>query len=144
MAFRWNSIGQSIEEAKVMASLIYEGIVEAFPGLKIVMSHGGGYFPHYMGRMDRNVSNRPDSMANIKRKPSEYLRSFYYDTCVFDPAVLTALAQRVGADRLVMGSDYPVGEFDPKGFVQACPELRGEQAAMIVGGSAAKLLGLAS
>jgi aminocarboxymuconate-semialdehyde decarboxylase len=114
----WNSIGQSIEEVKVMTSLIYEGVMDRFPSLKIVISHGGGYFPHNLGRMDRNVTNFPDSMKNISRKPSEYLRSFYYDTCVYDPSVLFALVQRVGADRLVMGSDCPVGESDPIGFIK--------------------------
>ncbi len=78
-----------------MASTIYESVVETFPNLKIVMSHGGGYFPHNMGRMDHNVTNRPDSMKNIRRKPSEYLRSFYYDTCLFDPAILAVLIQRL-------------------------------------------------
>ena len=62
----WNSVGQPIEEAKVMSSLIYEGVLESFPDLKIVMAHGGGYMPHYHGRLDRNVKNRPDTMANIK------------------------------------------------------------------------------
>lgn len=138
----WNSIGQSIEEAKVMASIIYEGVVERFPNLKIVISHGGGYAPHNMGRMDRNVINRPDSMANIGRKPSEYLRSFYYDTCLFDPAILRALIDRVGADRLVMGSDYPVGDPDPIGFIQKCPGLTAEEQDLLIGGTAAKLLGL--
>jgi aminocarboxymuconate-semialdehyde decarboxylase len=138
----WNSIGQSIEEAKVMASLIYEGVMETFPNLKIVLSHGGGYFPHNTGRLDRNVKNRPDSMKNITRKPSEYLRSFYYDTCLFDPSLLAALITQVGADRLVMGSDYPVGETDPVGFVRECPTLSQEQAQMIMGGTAANLLAL--
>jgi aminocarboxymuconate-semialdehyde decarboxylase len=138
----WNSIGQSIEEAKVMASLIYEGVAESFPEMKFVISHGGGYFPHNTGRLDRNVTNRPDSMKNITRRPSEYLRSFYYDTCLFDQNLLAALALRVGADRLVMGSDYPVGEADPVGFIRQCRALSQEQAGMIVGGTAANLLGL--
>jgi aminocarboxymuconate-semialdehyde decarboxylase len=138
----WNSIGQSIEEVKVMASIIYEGVVETFPDLKIVISHGGGYFPHNMGRLNRNVTNRPDSMQNITRRPSEYLRSFYYDTCLYDSAVLTALVSRVGADRVVLGSDYPVGESDPIGFVENCPGISKTDAAMITGGTAAGLLGL--
>jgi aminocarboxymuconate-semialdehyde decarboxylase len=138
----WNSIGQSIEEVKVMASIVYEGIVETWPNLKIVMAHGGGYFPHYMGRMDRNVTNRPDSMQNITRKPSDYLRAFYYDTCVYDPEVLAALIRRVGADRLVMGSDYPVGNNDPVASVKATPGISDSEVAQITGGNAARLLGL--
>ncbi|MGP0090021.1 MAG: amidohydrolase family protein [Xanthobacteraceae bacterium] len=140
----WNSIGQSIEEAKVMASLIYEGVVESFPRLKLVMAHGGGYFPHNMGRMDRNVTNFPNSMKNITRKPSEYLRSFYYDTCLYDRTILAALIARVGADRLVMGSDYPVGEADPVDFIENCPGVFKADAAMMTGGTAAKLLGLSA
>src|SRR5688500_7881797 len=114
----WNSAGQSIEEAKVMASLIYEGVMHKYPKLKVVIAHGGGYFPHYMGRMDRNHANRPDTVKNTGgKKPSEFLRAFHYDTCVYDPAVLRVLLDRVGADRLVMGSDYPVGEKDPVGWI---------------------------
>ena len=55
----WTSIGQSIEEVKVMTSLIYEGVLDRFPGLKVVMAHGGGYMPYYMGRLDRNITDKP-------------------------------------------------------------------------------------
>jgi len=141
----WNSLGQSIEETKVMASLIYEGVLTRYPGLKIVMAHGGGYFPHYLGRMDRNTANRPDTVKNTGgRPPSDFLRSFYYDTCVYDPQVLRALKERVGADRLVMGSDHPVGEKDPIGFVERCPGMTDADLALIAGGNAARLLGLAA
>ena len=138
----WNSAGQSIEESKVMASLIYEGVMTKFPGLKVVMAHGGGYFPHYMGRLDRNTANRPDTVRNAGGKtPSSFLRSFYYDTCVYDPQVLKVLLERVGADRLVMGSDYPVGEKDPVGWLRESG-VAGEDLARIAGGNAARLLGL--
>jgi aminocarboxymuconate-semialdehyde decarboxylase len=138
----WNSIGQSIEEVKVMTSIVYGGVVEKYPGIRIVMAHGGGYFPHNMGRLDRNVTNRPDSMQNIKKKPSEYLRAFYYDTCLYDTSILAALIKVVGAERVVMGSDYPVGEADPVGFVERCPGITKAEVDMITGGTAAKILGL--
>jgi aminocarboxymuconate-semialdehyde decarboxylase len=138
----WNSAGQSIEEAKAMASLIYEGVMHRFPNLKVVIAHGGGYFPHYLGRMDRNHANRPDTVKNTGgRKPSEFLRAFHYDTCVYDPAVLSVLAERVGTDRLVMGSDYPVGEKDPVGWIQGLA-LPSSDVEKICGGNAARLLGL--
>jgi aminocarboxymuconate-semialdehyde decarboxylase len=137
----WNSAGQSIEEAKVMASLIYEGVMTRFPRLKIVIAHGGGYFPHYLGRMDRNHANRPDTVKNTGgRKPSEFLRAFYYDSCVYDPQVLKVLLERVGADRLVMGSDYPVGEKDPVGWIRA--QVSPDDFPGIAGGNAAALLNL--
>jgi aminocarboxymuconate-semialdehyde decarboxylase len=140
----WNSVGQSIEETKCLTSLIYEGVMTRFPGLKVVIAHGGGYFPHYLGRMDRNTANRPDTVRNTGgRTPGSFLRSFYYDTCVYDPQVLQVLLERVGADRLVMGSDYPVGEKDPVGWLRQAG-VAGGDLANIAGGNAARLLGLAA
>jgi aminocarboxymuconate-semialdehyde decarboxylase len=138
----WNSLGQSIEEAKCMASLIYEGVMTMFAGVKIVMAHGGGYFPHYMGRLDRNTANRPDTVRHMEGKtPSDFLRDFYYDSCVYDPEVLKVLIQRVGVDRIVMGSDYPVGEQDPVAWLRSVG-LSGEDLAAAAGGNAARLLGI--
>jgi aminocarboxymuconate-semialdehyde decarboxylase len=138
----WNSVGQPIEEAKFIASLIYEGVLERLPSLKIVMAHGGGYLPHYYGRLDRNVKAHPHSAVNISRKPSQYLRNLYYDTCLYEPAMLGALVARVGPDRIVMGSDYPVGDTDPVGFVTRCRSLTPAEADMVLGGTAAALLGV--
>ena len=139
----WNSLGQSIEEARAMASLIYEGVMTRHPRLKVVMAHGGGYFPHYMGRVDRNTANRPDTVRNTGGKsPGEFLRAFHYDTCVYDPQVLKVLLERVGADRLVMGSDYPVGEKDPLAWLRQAG-VTGDELTAITGGNAARLLGLA-
>jgi aminocarboxymuconate-semialdehyde decarboxylase len=138
----WNSLGQSLEEAKFMASVIYEGILEFHPKLRLVIAHGGGYFPHNMGRLDRNVRNAPDSMRNITRKPSEFLKNVYYDTCLYDPAVLTALVKVVGADRLLLGSDWPIGEPDPIGLVNRCPDIGDLEKSMILGRRAAELIDL--
>jgi aminocarboxymuconate-semialdehyde decarboxylase len=138
----WNSVGQPIEEAKVMSSIIYEGIFEKFPGVKIVMAHGGGYLPHYFGRLDRNVTNMPESARHIKGKPSDYLAAFHYDTCTYNPSVIEALVHRVGVDRLVMGSDYPVGDPDPIGLVKSVSNITEQDRPAVLGGTAAKLLGL--
>ena len=137
----WNSLAQSLEETKFMASIIYEGILESFPRLKIVVVHGGGYFPHNMGRLDRNVKNAPQSMKNITRRPSGYLKSVYYDTCLYDPTVLSSLLKIVGPERMLLGSDYPVGEADPVAFVTSCPDLDEGQRGMILGERACALLG---
>jgi aminocarboxymuconate-semialdehyde decarboxylase len=138
----WNSIGQSIEECKLITSLIYEGVLERHPGIKVVVSHGGGMLPHYMGRLDRNVYNMPDSMVNISKKPSEYLRHLYYDSCVYDTDILEALVRKVGVDRIILGSDYPVGNPDRVGFLRSPSNVLPEGFAQMAGGTAAELLGL--
>jgi aminocarboxymuconate-semialdehyde decarboxylase len=85
----------------------------------------------------------PDSVRNISRRPSEYLRDFYYDTCVYDVSVLEALVERVGADRIVFGSDYPVaGEEDHLAFVQSARNLSGHDVESVAGATAARLLSL--
>ena len=139
----WNSLGQSLEEAKFMASVIYEGVLETYRGLKLVIAHGGGYFPHNMGRLDRNVKNAPQSTKNITRKPSEYLKNVYYDTCLYEPTVLSALIKIVGPEHLVLGSDWPIGETDPIGFVNRCQGIDDTEKRMIAGGRVVQLIGAA-
>jgi aminocarboxymuconate-semialdehyde decarboxylase len=138
----WNGVGQPIEETLVMASLIYEGVFEAFSNLNVVIVHGGGYFPHYTGRLDRNFSYHPASAQNLKRLPSEYLRCFYYDSCVYDPTVLEDLIRRVGADRIVFGSDYPFGEDDPVGALRKCATLSSSDLELILSRTSREILGM--
>ena len=137
----WNSIGQPIEEAKCIASMIYEGLLEELPNLRIVLAHGGGMIPHNMGRMDRNVAHMPETVRNISRKPSDYLKMFYFDTCLYDQHIAENLIRTVGRDRLLLGSDYPVGEMDPIGFVDGIGDLSSDDRARIKGGLARELLG---
>jgi len=139
--YLWNSIGQAFEEAMAIASLFYEGILDAFPKLKICMSHGGGYMPCYMGRIARNYLEKPATRVNMKKSPAEYLRMLYYDSCVYETEVLEALVKRVGADRVVLGSDYPVGEMRPIEFVESCA-LTADEREKIVGMNAARLFGV--
>jgi aminocarboxymuconate-semialdehyde decarboxylase len=127
-----NSVGQSIEEAKVMSSIIHQGIFDKFHGIKIVMAHGGGFLPHYYGRVDRNVTNFPISAVNISKLPSEYLREFYYDSCVYSPDVMAALIKVVGVDRIVLGGDYPVGLSDPVAALHATPLLSKQDVEKII------------
>ncbi|WP_254621101.1 amidohydrolase family protein [Sphingomonas sp. CL5.1] len=118
-----NSVGQGVEEIKVMCSIIYNGVFDRFPGVKIVIAHGGGFLPHYYGRLDRNAIERPQTMRNISRMPSTYLKDFYYDSCVYSSEILAALIQIVGVERIVLGSDYPVGEEDGLGDLRRTPGL---------------------
>jgi aminocarboxymuconate-semialdehyde decarboxylase len=138
----WNSIGQSIEECKAMASLILEGIFDDFEGLRIVVAHGGGFLPHYASRLDRIAQIRPEAGRVLRKLPSEYLSDFYYDTCVYEPDILATLIDRVGAGRIVMGSDYPVGGQAPMPFLtEECRGILPEsELPQIFGGRAIELL----
>jgi aminocarboxymuconate-semialdehyde decarboxylase len=139
--YLWNSIGQAFEEAMAIASLMYEGILDAFPRLNICISHGGGYMPYYMGRIARNYLEKPATRVHMKKSPAEYLRMLCYDSCVYETEVLEALVKRVGSDRVVLGSDYPVGEPKPIEFVESCA-LSAEDKEKIVGANAARLFGM--
>ena len=123
----WNSIGQSIEEAKGMASMILGGLIERYPKTRILVAHGGGYFPLYMGRVDRNFTDKPASAENITRPPSAYLRNFFFDSCVYSPLSLRFLIEAVGSDRIVVGSDYAVGDMDPLSSLRRVSGLTEEQ-----------------
>jgi len=139
----WNSVGQPLEEALAMCSLFYEGVLDAFPKLKICVAHGGGYLPFYAGRVDRNYFGKGFTRVNMTKSPSEYMRRhFWYDSCVYNADMLEFLVKKVGASRIVLGSDYPVGEPDPIGFVRRVRGLSAADKEDILGRTAAKLLGL--
>ena len=126
-----------------MCSLIYEGVLDQFPKLKICVAHGGGYLPYYPGRVDRNYEDKAFTRVNMSMSPSDYLRRhFWYDTSIYDPDMLEFLVRKVGAARIVMGSDYPSGEEDPVGFVRRAKKLSADEKEDILGRNAAKLLGL--
>jgi aminocarboxymuconate-semialdehyde decarboxylase len=138
----WNSVGQAFEEAMAISSLMYDGVFEAFPQLKICISHGGGYMPFYMGRIDRNYVEKANTRVHMTKPPIEYLRMLYFDSCVYERAVLQHLVDKVGADRVLLGSDYPVGENKPVEFVTETDTLSTAQKQMIVRSNAAGWLGL--
>ena len=139
----WNSVGQPLEEALAMSSLFYEGVLDAYPKLKICVAHGGGYLPFYTGRVDRNFANKGFTRIHMTKSPTQYLREhFWYDTCLYNEDMLEFLVKKVGSSRLVLGSDYPVGEADPIGFVRRARGLSSADKADILGRNAAALLGL--
>jgi aminocarboxymuconate-semialdehyde decarboxylase len=139
----WNGLGQPIEEALAMSSLIYEGMLERFPRLKVCIAHGGGFLPYYAGRVDRNFENRPHETPAISHKPSEYMRRFFYDTAVYNVDMLEFLARKVGATQIFLGGDYPIGEDDPVAFVKGAKKLSTEARRQILGENAARVLGIA-
>jgi aminocarboxymuconate-semialdehyde decarboxylase len=143
-----NVIGFPLETTIALSHLIFEGTLDRFPGLKICSAHGGGFLPSYAGRSDFGCLTRPDlcpggTHGPLKKKPSEYLAQMYYDTMVFSPEGIRHLAAEFGARQLVVGTDYPfpwtrtmVDE------VLATPGLSDADRVAILGGTAAKLLGI--
>jgi aminocarboxymuconate-semialdehyde decarboxylase len=137
----WNSLGQPIEEAVAISSLIYEGVMDRHPGLKVCVAHGGGFLPFYTGRADRNFYDKRDAYT-IDKSPTEYLKGFYYDTAFYNRDMLEFLVHKVGPSSIVMGADYPIGEDDPVAFVKKAKGLSARAQNMILGGNAAKLLNI--
>jgi aminocarboxymuconate-semialdehyde decarboxylase len=136
-----NLIGNPLESTIALSHLIFGGVLDAHPGLKLCVAHGGGFLPAYCGRMDHAFSSREDCRQHITREPSSYLRQVSFDSVVFDRAQLDFLINTYGADRICMGSDYPfdMGEPDPVGFLD---RLEGTDRAKVLGLNAAALLNL--
>jgi aminocarboxymuconate-semialdehyde decarboxylase len=136
-----NVIGNPLETTVAASHLIFDGVMDRYPKLKVVLPHGGGFLAHYWERMNHGWKARPDCRTVIKKKPTSYLEKFYFDTIVFDPQMLDNLVRRYGADHIVMGTDYPfdMGVDDPVGFVQK-GKLSVLEKTKIMGGNAARLL----
>lgn len=108
-----NFVGNPTDSTLAAGSLIFSGVLERNAALRIALLHGGGFLPYQIGRFDHGWKVRPEASARIDRAPSEYLDRFFFDTLTHDRASLQFLLQRVGADRLALGSDYPFDMADP-------------------------------
>ena len=109
----FNSLGVIVEDAIVVAVLIFGGILDACPSLKICVAHGGGPACFAMGRLDRGWQGTPPERRTIPEPPSRYQRRLYYDTVVGSEKALRFLLDEVGADRVVLGSDWPFVPWHP-------------------------------
>ena len=138
-----NMVGRPAESTIAVAHLLFSGALERYPGLTICVVHGGGFLPYQLGRMQRGFDAVPRLAAqNISTSPSEMARRLYYDTVLHDPGPLAFLVGQVGADHVLMGTDYPfpMGDPTPVETVNAIPGLSDEQRQLIVGGNVARLL----
>jgi aminocarboxymuconate-semialdehyde decarboxylase len=138
-----NMVGRPAESTIAVAHLLFSGALERYPGLVICVVHGGGFLPYQLGRMQRGFDAVPKLAAqNISTPPSELARRLYYDTVLHDPAPLAFLVEHVGADHVVMGTDYPfpMGDPTPVSTVNTIPGLSDEQRRLILGGNVARLL----
>jgi len=136
-----NLIGNPLDTTVGTSHLIFGGVMERHPGLKIVLPHAGGFLGHYWARMDHGWRARPDCRTVIKKPPTSYLKKFFFDTITFDPEMLGNLIDKFGAAQVLLGTDYPfdMGEEDPVGLINSVPRLPAAEKERIMGGNAARL-----
>jgi aminocarboxymuconate-semialdehyde decarboxylase len=140
-----NVIGNPLETTIALSHLIFEGTLDRFPGLKICAAHGGGYLPSYMHRSDHGCQVFPSQCKPgvPKQHPSEYVKRMYFDSLVFTPEALRHLVAEVGADHILMGTDYPFPWVEaPVDHVLGSKGLSDAERETILGTSATMLLGL--
>jgi aminocarboxymuconate-semialdehyde decarboxylase len=141
-----NIVGNPLDTTIALQHLIFEGTLDRFPGLKIIAAHGGGYLGSYAARSDHACFVSPQNCnpdIKLKKKPSEYLNQLYFDALVFTPEALRHLVAQVGASQVMLGTDHPIPwEEHPVDHVFATTTLSNEEVAAILGGNAARLLGL--
>lgn len=143
--FLVNCIGNPLETMVAATRLIFSGLFEEHPGIKLVLLHGGGYLPFYAARADHTWEVRPETRTRIPdRPPSHYMRMLFFDTVVYQPLYLRHLVDVVAADHVLLGTDYPfdMSETDPLGLVAATDGLSDNDRAAISGDNAARLYGI--
>jgi aminocarboxymuconate-semialdehyde decarboxylase len=138
-----NLLGNPYDTGVAAASLVFGGVLDAFPKLEVNLPHAGGTFPWLIGRLDRGTKVRPE-LRHMKAPPSAYLRRFTYDTIGHSPVINLGVIRMVGADRVLLGSDYcfDMGLEDPVGDIERLEGLTADERELIVGRTAAKLLRL--
>lgn len=141
--FLHNVVNYPLQTAIAIPRMIFARVLERFPKMKICFPHGGGYLPYQFGRIRRAAEVRPEPKVHgYAGDPLDQFKSFYFDTIVHNPKSLAYLADMVGADRLVMGSDYPFDMNDPDPVASVRAGIAPEAHAMVLGGTAASLIGL--
>lgn len=115
-------VGMPAESSLAICSMIFGGVLERLPNLKIAFAHGGGSFPATIGRIEHGFNVRPDLCAvDNQVNPREYLNRIYLDTLVHDPLMLDYLIKLMGPERLALGTDYPfpLGELAPGKLIES-------------------------
>lgn len=138
-------VGMPVETGLAICSMIFGGVLERLPRLRIAFAHGGGSFPGTLGRIEHGFEVRPDLCASDNPvNPRSYLGRFYVDSLVHDEPMLRHLVDLIGAGRIALGSDYPfpLGEALPGRLIDTLTDLPEQARASMLGGSALEFLGL--
>ncbi len=138
-------VGMPAETSLAICSMIFGGIFERLPRLRVAFAHGGGSFPATIGRVEHGFNVRPDLCAvDNPVNPRDYLGRFYLDSLVHEPAMLNYLIELIGADKIALGSDYPfpLGELKPGKMIEAMAELSTSTREWLLHGSALAWLNL--
>jgi aminocarboxymuconate-semialdehyde decarboxylase len=143
--FLGNFVGNPAETTEAGASLILGGALTRFPGLRVILVHGGGFLPYQIGRIAHGHRQYGDTFgASLAESasPLDQLRGLYYDTILHDPVALAYLVERVGADRIVVGTDhpFPMGDDNPQATVAAIPGLTDAERELVLSGTAQRLV----
>ena len=137
-------VGMPAETSLAICSMIFGGIFERLPNLKVAFAHGGGSFPATIGRIEHGFNVRPDLVAiDNKVNPRNYLGKFYLDSLVHDPMMLDMIVKLIGAERVALGTDYPfpLGELSPGALIESMPYSHSVKE-RLMHGSALEWLGL--
>ncbi|HZA23090.1 MAG TPA: amidohydrolase family protein [Dehalococcoidia bacterium] len=139
-----NAIGNLADRTVTFATLVFGGVMDKFPDLKICFAHGGGFICFGAGRMDRGWQVRSHARASMAQPPSKYLDRFYYDCLTHSEQVLRHMIDTVGADRIVLGSDWPydMGIDQPVDWVNSLQSLTQDEKEAILWKNLEKLLGI--
>jgi aminocarboxymuconate-semialdehyde decarboxylase len=137
-----NVVGNPLDTTVAITRMIHGGVLEEYPALKLCLVHGGGFLPFYSSRMDHSYELRPEGRHHITRPPSTYLKQVYVDCLVFDSVHLEFLVQQMGADHVVVGTDYPfdMGHYDPLGQIDGVRGLSDDDKELIRSTTASRLL----
>eukprot|EP00794_Sanderia_malayensis_P003173 gene3173-3643_t len=138
-------VGMTSETSVAICSMIFGGVLEKFPGLKVCFAHGGGSFPLIIGRVEHGFNVRPDLCAVANDvSPRKYIGQIYTDSLVHDPDALSHLVKIIGENRIILGSDYPfpLGEHHPGGLIQSMPDFSDELKDKILAQNAFDFLGI--
>jgi len=138
-------VGMPAETALAICSVIFGGVLERLPDLRIAFAHGGGAFAFTLGRIEHGFKVRPDLCAtDTSIAPRDLLHRLYVDSLVHDARALHYLVDLMGADRVALGSDYPfpLGEAEPGKLIADTPDMTEPQRQRLLSGTALEFLGL--